>query len=70
MFTKKSSDYLFARPSFLSGAARVIDLGGTFDAYNTSEDPDRLAMECDWSMVGKDIEEAIRQYEDKLEHVG
>ncbi len=70
MFSKKSSDFLFARPSFLSGAARVIDLGGTFDVYNTSDDPDRLAMESDWSVVGKDIEEAILRHEDELEHVG
>jgi hypothetical protein len=70
MFTKKSSDFLFARPSFLSGAARVIDLGGTFDAYNTNDDPDLLAMESDWSVVGKDIEEAIRRHEDELEQVG
>lgn len=73
MFSKKSSDFLFARPSFLSGAARVMDLGGTFDAYNSSKDPDRLAMECDWGVVGDDIKEAIHLYEveeDEAELVG
>jgi hypothetical protein len=27
---------LFAMPSFIGGAARVLDLGGTFDVYNDS----------------------------------
>ena len=31
------TDFLFATPSFLSGAARVLDIGGTFDSYNSSE---------------------------------
>lgn len=70
MFTRKSSDFLFARPSFLSGVARVIDIGGTFDVYNTSDDPDRIAIKSDWLIVGRDIEEAISCYEDDLEHVG
>ena len=33
------SNYLFATPSFLSGAARTLDLWGTFDGYNESLDP-------------------------------
>ncbi len=49
------SDYLFAHPSFLSDAGRVLDLGGTFDGYNESPSPaeaDRLAMRADWKAVG------------------
>ena len=30
------SDFLFAQPSIASGAARVMDLWGQFDAYNDS----------------------------------
>lgn len=40
-YTWHMSEYttaLFARPSFLSGAARLLDLGGTFDRYNRSPD--------------------------------
>lgn len=51
-------DYLFAQPSFLSGAARVIDLGGTFDDYNRSRTPDAAdmrAMYADWRAVGEGI---------------
>lgn len=53
---------LFASPSFASGAARVLDLGGTFDAYNTSptgEDADFRALYGDWVAVGGDMNAAI-----------
>lgn len=43
LYTRRMSEYttaLFARPSFLSGAARLLDLGGTFDRYNLSADGD------------------------------
>ena len=52
------TDYLFARPTFLSGVARVFDLGCQFDSYNVSPDPDEAdarAIFSDWLAVGKDI---------------
>lgn len=56
------TEYLFARPSFLSGAARVLDLGGTFDEYNTSrtgDDADARALSNDWIVVGEAMRDAI-----------
>ncbi len=56
------TDALFARPSFLSGFARVLDLGGTFDGYNQSEseeDSDLRALQGDWAAVGADMQKAI-----------
>jgi hypothetical protein len=56
------TDALFARPSFLSGVARVLDLGGTFDGYNHSEseeDADLRALLGDWAAVGADLQRAI-----------
>ena len=53
---------LFAHPSFFSGAARVLDLGGTFDAYNASPSPDEAdvhALSSDWYAVGRDMQIAI-----------
>jgi hypothetical protein len=53
---------LFANPSFFSGAARVLDLGGTFDEYNASpsqEEADIRALKSDWCAVGHDMEVAI-----------
>ncbi len=56
------TDALFAHPSFVSGAARVLDLGGTFDDYNRSrgeEDADVRALQGDWLAVGADMQMAI-----------
>lgn len=59
-------DYLFAKPSFLSGIARTLDLGATFDAYNISETPEEAdynAILTDWIAVGSDMRKAIEQYQ-------
>lgn len=58
------TDYLFARPSFLTGVARVFDLGGTLSqhSYNHVEDGDRadaLAIASDWAVVGEDLRFAM-----------
>lgn len=58
------SDYLFAKPSFLSGAARVIDLWAELDDYNYSQDEveaDARAMFLDWRVTGEDIARAAAQ---------
>jgi hypothetical protein len=65
MMNTKLSPYtslLFARPTFLSGFARVLDLGGTFNAYNaanSAEDADTRALHSDWLAVGQDMFRAI-----------
>ena len=46
--------YLFANPSFLSGIARTLDLGGHYDAYNfsvTPEEADIRELTDDWLRV-------------------
>ncbi len=53
---------LFAMPSFTSGMARVLDLGGLYDSYNTSlsdEAADRAALASDWRAVGSDLKQAM-----------
>ncbi len=58
----KYTDLLYARPSFVSGLGRVLDVGGTLNEYNTSSSPDEAdqsAMLSDWYAVGDDIREAI-----------
>lgn len=62
----EKSTFLFARPSFLSGVARVLDLGGSLQIYNESKTPneaDRLAMKMDWLVVGDDIRGSMEEYE-------
>jgi hypothetical protein len=66
------SDFLFARPSFMSGVGRTVDLFGTFDGYNRSNTPkeaDTAALASDWGMVGQDIYAAMDDLEDEIEEV-
>lgn len=57
------TDFLFAQPSWLSGVARVIDLGASFDEYNVSATParaDARALSADWRVIGQDLFSAAR----------
>jgi hypothetical protein len=61
-----NSTFLFARPSFLEGVARVMDLGGTMQVYNnskTEKEADLKALKKDWQAVGEDISNAVKSYE-------
>jgi hypothetical protein len=60
------TDYLFAQPSFLSGAARVFDMGATLDDYNTSptgEYADAVALLNDFRAIGSDLVAAMGEAE-------
>ncbi len=60
------SDFLYARPSFLEGMARVMDMGNTLNEYNTfetGEEADYTALLMDWIAVGRDMQAAMGQYE-------
>jgi hypothetical protein len=53
---------LYARPSFLEGMARVIDLGGTLTEYNVSlsgADADYSALYADARAIGQDMRAVI-----------
>jgi hypothetical protein len=46
--------FLYARPSFLEGLARIFDFGGTLNEYNQSLTPkqaDFLALRADWLTI-------------------
>ena len=50
--------FLFARPSFIEGVARTLDLGGTLQEYNSSMTPEQadfLALRADWWTIGEDF---------------
>ncbi len=58
------SELLFARPSFIGGMSRVLDLGATLTEYNrskTENEADLKAIASDWRAVGVDIEHAIEE---------
>jgi hypothetical protein len=58
------SYYLFAKPSFIEGMARVLDLGNTLNVYNespTDVEADSMALYLDWALIGNDISQAISE---------
>lgn len=58
------STFLFARPSFVEGMARTLDLSGSLNEYNRSvsgEQADYLALFADWRLIGMDIQRAMLQ---------
>jgi hypothetical protein len=64
------TEFLFAKPSALSGAARTLDLWALFDSYNSSIDgkqADAIAMYLDWNVAGSDLWDA---YEQMTEEIG
>ncbi|TSC83528.1 MAG: hypothetical protein G01um101417_511 [Parcubacteria group bacterium Gr01-1014_17] len=60
------SNRLFAEPSFVEGMARVLDIGGTLQRYNTEHDPDAIAIKNDWRAVGDDLKSSIGLYEQRV----
>ncbi len=59
------TDYLFAKPTFLGGMSRALDLGGTLNVYNDSPSPDvadALALKSDWMSVGQDLWNAVDKF--------
>lgn len=56
------TDFLFVRPSFVSGLARTLDFWGVLNAYNwsrTGEEADARATWLDWVQVSHDLDAAM-----------
>ncbi len=54
--------FLFATPSLWSGMARMLDICGQFDSYNSNEtegEADAKALYSDFRMIGQDLKHAI-----------
>lgn len=64
------SDFLYARPSFFEGMARVMDIGNTLNEYNAYDDPDTTALLMDWLAVGQAMRQAIEEYEETAKSDG
>lgn len=57
---------IFSRSGFLSGMARVLDMGATLNEYNYTSTPemaDKLAIMSDFMDIGADMFTVIKQYE-------
>ena len=64
MENRTSTDFLFARASFLTGVASAINVAGNFYHFNHSssgEEADIKAIKCDMMMVGRDLEIAFEK---------
>jgi hypothetical protein len=64
------TDFLYARPSFLEGMARVLDIGGTLQQYNvsaTGEDADARALAADVHAIGADLRRVMADYAKECE---
>jgi hypothetical protein len=60
------SNFLYAQPSAVEGAARIFDLANTLFEYNEAVDgkqADLIAMRMDWLAVGQDLREALAKFE-------
>jgi len=58
------STYLFARPSFAEGFARLVDIANSLNTYNQSrngEKADARAIYEDWKAVGHDVRVSLEQ---------
>jgi len=67
---KYRTDFLFATPNFLMGAGSIFNIAGNYYEFNSSstgELADSKALECDWLMVGQDMNEALDKYQEELE---
>ena len=62
-----TTGFLYSTPSFLSGAGTAINLAGNyydFNAYESGNEADTVAIENDFRMVGQDISDAIEKFKD------
>ena len=65
----KTSEFLFARPSFIEGMARILDLGGTLQEYNKSRnaaEADAIALTNDARAIGNDLRRAVAEIAEEI----
>lgn len=65
-----SHPYAIRMPSFLQGAAKLLDLGQTLTRWDyrwveSPQEADARALASDWLAVGDDLRNAIQTYEPK-----
>lgn len=61
---ERFTDFLYSRPSFLEGVARVVDFANVLQEYNASSTPeiaDERATRADWKAVGSDMYKALEK---------
>jgi len=64
------SNYLFARPSFVEGMARMMDVSNSLNTYNQSRngpEADARAIYEDWKALGHDVRVSLEQLRQSAE---
>ncbi len=59
------SDFLFSKPTFLEGVARIFDFSNALESYNTSstgEEADLRALENDVATIRADFQIVLDKY--------
>lgn len=69
MNNRFKTDFLSASSSFLTGMGSVVNIRGHLYDYNSSGDPDQLAIAQDWQMVGQDIRDALQKAKKEFEPI-
>jgi hypothetical protein len=62
----EKSTFLFSNPSFINGAAHILDFWGLYTSYNHSStrmEADVRALYADWGAVGDDLLAAMNELE-------
>lgn len=62
------TDFLFATPTIIGGAATVFSIAGLRHEYNRSETPEQadcVAISSDWAVIGEDIDRSTKTAEKK-----
>lgn len=57
------SSLLYTSPSLWKGFARLADLYGELDEFNTSPEADKEALRHDWEIVGEDLKKVMTEHE-------
>ncbi|HEX8455362.1 MAG TPA: hypothetical protein VF647_25005 [Longimicrobium sp.] len=70
-----ASDFVFVRPSFARGIARLMDIRGALNrtAYDLSESPaeaDTKALLSDWQVLAGDIRGAFEETSNRVAEAG
>lgn len=66
---RKYRRFNYARPSFLEGMARVLDVGGTLNVYHmpdikpATQEETVIALRLHWVAVGQYMRDAIGEFE-------
>jgi hypothetical protein len=66
---KYKTDYLVSNPSAWSGIARLFDISGSYDRYNTSDSSvqaDLRAINNDWNVTLQDFRREVEEAKHRL----